>query len=252
METCWSRGFRVNETLRRKFTCVAAYFFVRQDSRTSVADYASLRLCRPTASIRLCTACPPNRMSISLRFSSFQLIVHAELCLAYPYHQRRLTLHTCQPGWVKVAYPHHQIPINAAEGRKHTSDPRPCTTSDDEGMKPTSDSHPTKRGSDEGRKCTSNLNPSNDIACRLRAKTNSWQATWQPACLPETIFVYARNYSTKTAFKYHQHPRHHRKPQCFRSLQFYTKLPRPCSAVSQPNIYREHPAASAADIRIVY
>ena len=26
----------------------------------------------------------------------------------------------------------------------------------------------------------------------------------------------------------------------------------PCSAVSQPNIYREHPAASAADIRIVY
>ena len=68
METCWSRGFRVNETLRRKFTCVAAYFFVRQDSRTSVA---------------LCTACPPNRMSISLRFSSFQLIVYAELCLAY-------------------------------------------------------------------------------------------------------------------------------------------------------------------------
>ena len=71
IETCWSRGFRVNETLRRKFTCVAAYFFVRQDSRTSVA---------------LCTACPPNRMSISLRFSSFQLIVHAELCLAYPHH----------------------------------------------------------------------------------------------------------------------------------------------------------------------
>ena len=70
METCWSRGFRVNETLRRKFTCVAAYFFVRQDSRTSVA---------------LCTACPPNRMSISLRFSSFQLIVHAELRLAYLY-----------------------------------------------------------------------------------------------------------------------------------------------------------------------
>ena len=54
----------------RKFTCVAAYFFVRQDSRTSVA---------------LCTACPPNRMSISLRFSPFQLIVHAELCLAYLY-----------------------------------------------------------------------------------------------------------------------------------------------------------------------
>ena len=71
METCWSRGFRVNETLRRKFTCVAAYFFVRQDSRTSVA---------------LCTACPPNRMSISLRFSSFQLIVHAELRLAYLHH----------------------------------------------------------------------------------------------------------------------------------------------------------------------
>ena len=85
IETCWSRGFRVNETLRRKFTCVAAYFFVRQDSRTSVADYASLRLCRPTASIRLCTSRPPNRMSISLRFSSFQLIVHAELCLAYLY-----------------------------------------------------------------------------------------------------------------------------------------------------------------------
>ena len=77
---------RVNETLRRKFTCVAAYFFVRQDSRTSVADYASLRLCRPTASIRLCTACPPTRMSISLRFSSFQLIVHAELRLAYLHH----------------------------------------------------------------------------------------------------------------------------------------------------------------------
>ena len=114
-----------------------------------------------------------------------------------PYHQRRLTLHTCQPGWVKVAYPHHQIPINAAEGRKHTSDPRPCTTSDDEGMKPTSDPHPTKRGSDEGRKRTSNLNPSNDIACRLRAKINSRQATRQPTYLPETIFVYARNYSTQ-------------------------------------------------------
>ena len=79
METCWSRGFRVNETLRRKFTCVAAYFFVRQDSRTSVA---------------LCTACPPNRMSISLRFSSFQLIVHAELCLAYLYQQ---ALHPLDP-----------------------------------------------------------------------------------------------------------------------------------------------------------
>ena len=76
IETCWSRGFRVNETLRRKFTCVAAYFFVRQDSRTSVA---------------LCTACPPNRMSISLRFSSFQLIVHAELCLAYPHHYNPTT-----------------------------------------------------------------------------------------------------------------------------------------------------------------
>ena len=71
IKTCWSRGFRVNETLRRRFTCVAAYFFVRQDSRTSVA---------------LCTARPPNRMSISLRFSSFQLIGHAELCLAYLYH----------------------------------------------------------------------------------------------------------------------------------------------------------------------
>ena len=94
IETCWSRGFRVNETLRRKFTCIAAYFFVRQDSRTSVADYASLRLCRPTASIRLCTACPPNRMSISLRFSSFQLIVHAELCLAYLYQQ---ALHPLDP-----------------------------------------------------------------------------------------------------------------------------------------------------------
>ena len=69
-----------------RFICFAAYFFVRQDSRTSVADYASLRLCRPTASIRLCTACPPNRMSISLRFSSFQLIVHAELRLAYLHH----------------------------------------------------------------------------------------------------------------------------------------------------------------------
>ena len=127
-----------------------------------------------------------------------------------------------------MTYPHHQIPINTAEGRKptsdpchsvgpvegrkhtsdprlsigpvegrkhtsdprpsigpgkgrkHTSNPRPCTTSDDEGMKPTSDPI-----------------PSNDIACRLRAKTNSWQATWQPACLPETIFVYARNYSTQ-------------------------------------------------------
>ena len=57
-----------NETLRRRFICIATHLFVRQDSRTSVA---------------LCTAYPPNRMSISLRFSSFQLIVHAELCLAY-------------------------------------------------------------------------------------------------------------------------------------------------------------------------
>ena len=38
-----------------RFTCIIAYPFVRRDSRTSVADYASLRLCRPTASIRLCT-----------------------------------------------------------------------------------------------------------------------------------------------------------------------------------------------------
>ena len=78
--SCWLHDVRTlatrnfsNETLCRKFTCVTARLFVRQDSRTSVADYASLRLCRPTASIRLCTACPPNRMSISLRFSSFQL-----------------------------------------------------------------------------------------------------------------------------------------------------------------------------------
>ena len=48
METCWSRGFRVNETLRRKFTCVAAYFFVRQDSRTSVAH----PLARPSGRLR--------------------------------------------------------------------------------------------------------------------------------------------------------------------------------------------------------
>ena len=79
IETCWSRGFRVNATLRRKFTCVAAYFFVRQDSRTSVA---------------LCTACPPNRMSISLRFSSFQLIVHAELRLEYPHQFNNTTRQT--------------------------------------------------------------------------------------------------------------------------------------------------------------
>ena len=52
----WPRGdFNSNETLRKRFTCVIAYPFVRRDSRTSVADYASLRLCRPTASIRLCT-----------------------------------------------------------------------------------------------------------------------------------------------------------------------------------------------------
>ena len=38
------------------------------------------------SAVHLCTACPPNRMSISLRFSSFQLIVHAELYLAYPHH----------------------------------------------------------------------------------------------------------------------------------------------------------------------
>ena len=76
---CWFHEHRsadhaetFNETLCRKFTCVTARLFVRQDSRTSVADYASLRLCRPTASIRLCTACRPNRMSISLRYSSFR------------------------------------------------------------------------------------------------------------------------------------------------------------------------------------
>ena len=42
-----------NETLRRRFTCVVAYSFVWRDSRTSVA---------------LCTACPPNRMSISWNY----------------------------------------------------------------------------------------------------------------------------------------------------------------------------------------
>ena len=42
------RSNRVNETLRRKFTCVAAYFFVRQDSRTSVAH----PLARPSGRLR--------------------------------------------------------------------------------------------------------------------------------------------------------------------------------------------------------
>ena len=64
-------------------------------------------------------------------------------------------------------------------------------------MKPTSDPHQTKRGSVEGMKHTSNPIPSNDIAYRLRAKNNSRQATRQPTYLPETIFVYARNYSTQ-------------------------------------------------------
>ena len=61
---CWFHEHRsadhaetFNETLCRKFTCVTAHLFVRQDSRTSVA---------------LCTACRPNRMSISLRYSSFR------------------------------------------------------------------------------------------------------------------------------------------------------------------------------------
>ena len=61
---CWFHEHRsadhaetFNETLCRKFTCVTARLFVRQDSRTSVA---------------LCTACRPNRMSISLRYSSFR------------------------------------------------------------------------------------------------------------------------------------------------------------------------------------
>ena len=61
---CWLHVHRdadhaktFNEALRRKFTCVAAHPFVGQDSRTSVA---------------LCTACRPNRMSISLRYSSFR------------------------------------------------------------------------------------------------------------------------------------------------------------------------------------
>ena len=56
-----------NETLRKRFTCVIAYPFVRRDSRTSVADYASLRLCRPAASIRLCTPRIPNCTSTSLQ-----------------------------------------------------------------------------------------------------------------------------------------------------------------------------------------
>ena len=64
----WPRGdFNSNETLRKRFTCVIAYPFVRRDSRTSVADYASLRLCRPTASIRLCTPRLPNCTSTSLQ-----------------------------------------------------------------------------------------------------------------------------------------------------------------------------------------
>ena len=60
--SCWLHDVRTlatrdlsNETLRKRFTCVIVYPFVQRDSRTSVADYASLRLCRPTASIRLCT-----------------------------------------------------------------------------------------------------------------------------------------------------------------------------------------------------
>ena len=58
MSEQWPRGdFNSNETLRKRFTCVIAYPFVRRDSRTSVA---------------LCTACRPNRMSISLRYSSFR------------------------------------------------------------------------------------------------------------------------------------------------------------------------------------
>ena len=76
---CWFHEHRsadhaetFNETLCRKFTCDTARLFVRQDSRTSVA---------------ICTACRPNRMSISLRYSSFQLIVHAELRLAYLYQR---------------------------------------------------------------------------------------------------------------------------------------------------------------------
>ena len=73
-ESCWLHDVRTlatrnfgNETLRRRFICIIAYPFVRRDSRTSVADYASLRLCRPTASIRLCTPRLPNCMLTSLQ-----------------------------------------------------------------------------------------------------------------------------------------------------------------------------------------
>ena len=72
--SCWLHDVRTlatrnfsNETLRRRFICIIAYPFVRRDSRTSVADYASLRLCRPTASIRLCTPRLPNCMLTSLQ-----------------------------------------------------------------------------------------------------------------------------------------------------------------------------------------
>ena len=72
--SCWLHDVRTlatrnfgNETLRRRFICIIAYPFVRRDSRTSVADYASLRLCRPTASIRLCTPRLPNCMPTSLQ-----------------------------------------------------------------------------------------------------------------------------------------------------------------------------------------
>ena len=74
MVSCWLHDVRTlatrnfgNETLRRRFICIIAYPFVRRDSRTSVADYASLRLCRPTASIRLCTPRLPNCMLTSLQ-----------------------------------------------------------------------------------------------------------------------------------------------------------------------------------------
>ena len=50
-DTLATRICLVNEPLCRWFTCVAAYPFVRRDSRTSVA---------------LCTPRPPNHMSISL------------------------------------------------------------------------------------------------------------------------------------------------------------------------------------------
>ena len=113
-----------------------------------------------------------------------------------PYHQQRLTLHTCHPEVSHSDLPHHQIPINAIEGRKPTTDP--CRSiGPGKGRKHASDPHPPKRGYIEGRKRTSNPIPSNDIAYRLRAKINSRQATRQPTYLPETIFVYARNYSTQ-------------------------------------------------------